>query len=63
MDLRDLTHCGSENHLSKYKIHGIMENSYPVVKNTIPASEEVLKLNRFWSMFVSLLETPLFIGP
>ena len=47
MDLRDLTHCGSENHLSKYKIHGIMENSYPVVKNTIPASEEVLKLNRF----------------
>ena len=31
-----------------------MENVYPAVKNTVPACDELLKLNLFWSMIVLL---------
>ena len=32
-----------------------MENVYPAVKNTMPAYDELLKLNLFWTMIVLLL--------
>lgn len=38
-----------------------MENVYPAVKNTMPAYDELLKLNLFWSMIVLLLQKPSFI--
>ena len=38
-----------------------MENVYPAVKNTVPACDELLKLNLFWSMIVLLLQKPSFI--
>lgn len=38
-----------------------MENAYPAVKNTMTASDELLKLKKFWSMVILLFQEPLFI--